>query len=280
MTAEVKACVIGWPITHSRSPMIHGYWLKKYGIEGSYIKEAVHPRDFPDFFKSMKNHGLVGGNITVPHKETAYALADEVRDCAKAIRAANTIWLEGDKICAANTDTYGYMTHLKTSAPDWDKMDAPAVVLGAGGAARAIIHGLINNGVPEIRLSNRTKDRASELADFFGSRVKVVDWGKSQEALNGAGTLINTTTLGMTGSDALKIDLSPMKQDAVVSDIVYAPLETPLLAQAKQKGLTPVDGLGMLLHQAVPGFEIWFGVRPEVTPELRDLVIADLEKSK
>ncbi len=277
MTAHVKACVLGWPITHSRSPMIHGYWLKKYGIEGSYVKEAVHPRDFPDFFKSLKNHGLVGGNITVPHKETAYALADEVRDCAKAIRAANTIWLDGDKICAANTDSYGYMTHLNLSAPKWNKIDSPAVILGAGGAARAIIYGLMQSGVTEIRLSNRTRNRAEELAKFFGPKVKVYDWSDNRKALAGAGILVNTTTLGMEGSDPLEIDLTSMKQDSVVSDIVYAPLETPLLAQARASGFTPVDGLGMLLHQAVPGFEKWFGVRPEVTKELRDLVVADLE---
>ncbi len=277
MTATRRACVIGWPISHSRSPMIHGYWLNKYGIDGEYRKEAVAPEDLADFIHSLKNLGYIGANVTVPHKETAYALADSVNACAKAIKAANTLWLEGDKICAANTDTYGYMTNLAEKAPDWNREKKPAVMLGAGGASRAVLHGLIENGVPEVRIINRTKAKAEELAKEFQGNIKVFEVSQISKALKDSNLLVNTTTLGMTGAPALEIDLSPMCENSVVSDIVYDPLETDLLKQAKERGFTPVDGLGMLLHQAVPGFERWFGVRPEVTKELRDLIIADLE---
>lgn len=275
----VKACVIGWPIEHSRSPLVHGYWLTKYGIDGRYTKEAVSADKLSDFVKAMAAEGYAGCNVTVPHKEAVLALADHADDTARAIGAANTLWFENGTLFATNTDTYGFMTHLDTSAPGWSDGLEAAAVLGAGGAARAVLKGLVDNGVGEIRLFNRTAARAEALAERFGSAVVPADWETRSDALKDCGLLVNTTSLGMTGGLPLALDLGALRDGAVVADIVYAPLETALLAQARARGLRAVDGLGMLLHQAVPGFQKWFGVEPAVTAELRAVIVADLEQA-
>ncbi len=277
MSAAPKAFVIGWPISHSRSPLIHGHWLKTYGIAGNYEKIAVKPEDLPAFLASLAERGFAGGNVTVPHKEQALEIAAQATSTARTIGAANTLWLEGGRLHADNTDAYGFMTHLGVSAPDWTKQDGTVVLLGAGGAARAIVYGFLQAGVERIVLINRSRDRAEALARHFGKRVIVRDWSEREEALGDASVLINTTALGMKGQPPLDIDLTNLRAGSTVADIVYVPLETPLLAAARRLGHTTVDGLGMLLHQAVPGFERWFGVRPEVTPALRDLIVRDIE---
>ena len=274
-----RACVIGWPIAHSRSPLIHGYWLKKYAIDGAYTKEAVPPEEIAAFLSSLAAKGFVGCNVTVPHKEAAFAAADETDATARAVGAANTLWLDGDKLCATNTDTYGYMTYLELAAPGWNR-DAPVCILGAGGAARAIVYGFLEAGVPEVRVFNRTRTRAEVLAQQLGPRVKVYDWAERTKRAREAAVLVNTTSIGLGGDGSVDVDLSQVNDACVVSDIVYVPLETPLLAQAQARGLRTVDGLGMLLHQAVPGFETWFGVRPEVTEELRTIIVSDIEGTK
>lgn len=274
-----KACVIGWPITHSRSPLVHGHWLRVYGIEGEYSREAVQPEHFPQFLNSLAAFGYCGANITVPHKEAAYQIAGKRDASAEAAGAVNTVWLENGVLCAANTDIHGFLANLDEQAPGWDHSRGVAVVLGGGGAARAIIRGLLDRRFSAVRLINRTRDRARELADRFGQAVQVLDWERRNEALADCGALINTTALGMTGKPSLDIDVSRLPEGAVVNDIVYSPLETPLLRDARARGLRVADGLGMLLHQAAPGFERWFGVRPEVTPELRGIIVADLEKA-
>jgi len=272
-----RACVIGWPIEHSRSPAIHGHWLATYGIDGTYTKEAVRPENVRAFLASLASCGLSGCNVTAPHKQAALAAADHKDASALAIGAANTLWLESGRLCASNTDAYGFMTNLARSAPGWDRIDAPVAVLGAGGAARAIVHGLLEAGVTEIRLFNRTHGRAEELARSYGPRVKAYPWSEREQRARDAGLLINTTSLGMVHAEPLDMDIAALRDDAVVVDIVYVPLETDLLARARARGLRVVDGLGMLLYQAVPGFETWFGVKPEVTPELRALIVADIE---
>ena len=276
MSDVVRAGVVGWPIAHSRSPLIHGYWLRSYGIDGSYSKIAVKPDEARTFFKGLSQRGLAGCNVTVPHKEIALACAEEPEPAAVAIGAANTLWLENGRLRATNTDVYGFMTHLERTAADWATQDRPVVVLGAGGSARAIVYGFIQAGCGRVVLLNRTRSRAEVLATHFGSKVRVVEWSARNSVLEGVGILVNTTTLGMAGGEELDLDLHALPGSAVVADIVYTPLETGLLRQARLRGLRCVDGLGMLLHQAVPGFEKWFGRRPEVTPELRALVEADL----
>ena len=271
------ACVIGWPVEHSRSPLLHGYWLKKYGIDGTYTKRAVAPEAVAGFLQSVRANGYVGCNVTVPHKAAAYSAADEREDSAKAVSTANTLWLSDGKLVAANTDTYGYMTNLSEQAPGWDRRDAPVSILGAGGAARAIVFGFLDAGVSEIRVFNRTRARAETLAQQFGSCVKVFDWSQREAGSRDSAVLVNTTTIGMNGAGTLDLDLAGFDPECVVSDIVYVPLETELLRKAKSQGLRTVDGLGMLLHQGVPGFEKWFGVRPEVTDELRNLIVGDIE---
>ena len=271
-----KACVIGWPIEHSRSPLIHGYWLKKYGIDGSYTKEAVRPEDLETFTRSLAANGFAGCNVTVPHKEAAYLIADDKTASAMAVGAANTVWLEHSHVACANTDTYGFMTHLGVSVPKWRQSDAPVVILGAGGAARAIIYGFLEAGVSEVRVFNRSHARAEALAHHFGPSVKACTWGSLETSSGYASVVVNTTALGMKGQPDLDFDVSRLAKSCVVAVIVYVPLETPLLEAARARGLRTVDGLGMLLHQAVPGFEKWFGVRPEVTPELRALIEADI----
>lgn len=267
-----RACVIGWPVSHSLSPVIHGYWLRENAIEGEYVKEAVEPKDLQSFLEALVLKGFCGGNVTVPHKIEAYRLCDLRDDAAEAIGAVNTLWLEDGKPVASNTDAWGFLANLDDKAPGWDHGDS-AVVIGAGGAARAIVWALAERGFGRISIVNRTKERAAELAASFpGAQAFAFD--ALTETLNSAKLVVNTSTLGMAGAPSLEIDLSPMLPNAVVCDIVYHPLETDLLRQACARGLVAVDGLGMLLHQAVPGFERWFGVRPKVTPGLRDAVLA------
>lgn len=275
----IKSCVIGWPIEHSRSPLIHGHWLDQHGIDGSYTRQSVAPDDFDEFVRAMPDHGFAGGNVTVPHKEAALKCAEVADEAARQIGAANTLWFEDAKLHASNTDAYGFLANLDEGAPGWDEARPVVVVLGAGGASRAILHALLSRGVSEIRLLNRTLSRAKELAAHFGGRIRVMDWETRNTQLAGCGVLVNTTTLGMTGAPALQIDLAGLSEAAVVTDLVYAPLQTQLLKRAGDKGLRCVDGLGMLLHQAVPGFEKWFGVRPKVTSELRARIAADIEGS-
>jgi shikimate dehydrogenase len=272
-----NACVIGWPIEHSRSPTIHRFWLDRYKIEGSYTKRAVPPDRIEQFLRSLAAEGLAGCNVTIPHKEAAFRLADERDTSAAAIGAANTLWLDGDRLCAANTDTYGYMTYLAKEAEDWNRRDAPVSILGAGGAARAIVHGFLEAGVAEIRVFNRSIERAEALARDFGPRLKVLPWEQRSRASTEAAVLVNTTSVGLKGSGGLGMDFTDFHPDCIVSDIVYVPIDTGLIREARRHGLRTVDGLGMLLHQAVPGFEKWFGVRPEVTRELYDRVAADIE---
>jgi shikimate dehydrogenase len=272
-----RACVIGWPVEHSRSPLIHRYWLKQYGLAGAYEKEAVKPEDLPAFLGGLGGRGYAGANVTLPHKEAALRLAAVADEAARTIGAANTLWLdEAGRLNASNTDAYGFMTNLNAVAPGWNEGRRPVMVLGAGGAGRAVLHGLLTEGASRILLANRTAGRAQELAEAFGPAVTVVDWQERNHALLGSGLLVNATSLGMTGKEALDVDLALLPSDAVVADLVYSPLETRLLAAARGRDNRAVDGLGMLLHQAVPGFERWFGVRPEVTDELRAHVAASL----
>ena len=273
-----RACVIGWPIAHSRSPLIHGSWLNEHGIDGSYSAEAVRPEDLERFIASMPERGYVGGNLTVPHKRAALEMVAEADAAAQAVGAVNTLFWRDGQLIGTNTDAEGFLTHLDRSAPGWRDRCQTAVVLGAGGAARAVLYGLLESAVPEVRLANRTGEKAAELADEFGNAVHTVDWTERSAALAGADLLVNTTTLGMVGSAPLDIALDDLPPGSIVYDLVYVPLRTQLLATAAANGQHCVDGLGMLLHQAVPGFEAWFGKRPEVTKELRSMIIADLEK--
>jgi shikimate dehydrogenase len=268
------ACLIGWPAAHSRSPLIHHYWLRKLGIAGGYTIEAVPPEGFADFVIRLKLRGFVGANVTIPHKERVLALsAPDAR--AQAVGAANTLWYADGELRSTNTDVEGFLDSLDASAPGWDKAE-DALVVGAGGASRAVVFGLIERGIARIHLANRTFERAQAMADQFGRTVRPIAWGETADVLPSAGLLVNTTSLGMYRQPALKIDVARLPPQAVVSDLVYVPLQTPLLAAAKARDLRTVDGLGMLLHQAVRGFELWFGKRPEVTAELRALVEADL----
>ncbi|MGH6835824.1 MAG: shikimate dehydrogenase [Methylocella sp.] len=271
-----KACVIGWPVAHSRSPLIHRFWLKRLKIEGSYELAAVATAGFPAFARDLARQGFAGANVTLPHKQSAFELCDIRTETAACLKAVNTLWIEAEKLCGDNTDAAGFVGALDQDAPGWDINPGKAVVIGAGGAARAIVYALKLRGVKHIILINRTKARAAELALDFGAAIEVVDFPDLHGALAGANLLVNTTSLGMRGEPPLIIDLAPLPPDAVVSDVVYVPLETALIRAAKARGLRAVSGIGMLLHQAVPGFERWFGVKPCVTPELRGLVEADI----
>jgi shikimate dehydrogenase len=270
------ACLIGWPAAHSRSPLIHHYWLRTLGIEGGYNIEAVPPEGFAEFVLHLSTHGFVGANVTIPHKERALALsAPDAR--ARAVGAANTLWYDGGELRSTNTDIEGFIHNLDAAAPGWDGT-REALVLGAGGSSRAVVFGLIERGFKRVYLANRTIDRARAFADQFGAGVHPVAWEAIGDWLPEAGLLVNTTSLGMHGQPPLEIDVGRLPSQAVVADLVYVPLETALLAAARARGLRTADGLGMLLHQAVRGFELWFGQRPQVTPELRALVEADLTK--
>jgi shikimate dehydrogenase len=279
MTAVSKAraaCLIGWPAAHSRSPLIHHHWLRTLGIEGGYNIEAVPPEGFAEFVLHLSTHGFVGANVTIPHKERALALTKpDAR--ARAVGAANTLWYEGGELCSTNTDIEGFINNLDACAPGWDTIE-DALVLGAGGASRAVVFGLIERGISCVHLANRTAERARVVADQFGANVRPVAWEAIDSLLPRAALLVNTTSLGMHGQPALELDASLLPSHAVVADLVYVPLETPLLSAARARGLRTADGLGMLLHQAVRGFELWFGQRPEVTSELRALVETDLTK--
>lgn len=272
-----NACVIGWPIKHSRSPLIHGFWLKKYGIEGTYTRQAVAPEDLNGFLDTMVSRGYCGCNVTVPHKEAVFARVEIADDLTGHLRAVNTVYAEDGRLMGTNTDGIGFLDNLKSGNPDWAASSGPAMVLGAGGAARAVVAALLADGAPEVRLANRTRDRADALAAHFGARVQAVSWDAREDRLGECALLVNTTSLGMTGSPPLQISLDRLPQTATVNDIVYAPLMTDLLDRAKRRGNPVVDGLGMLLHQAAPGFKLWFGVQPEVTQELRQLIVRDLE---
>jgi shikimate dehydrogenase len=277
-TFAPKAFVTGFPVRHSRSPLIHGYWLKTLGLPGSYRAHEVTPDDFPAFIGALKRQesGFVGGNVTIPHKEMAFKLADQPDELSGELGASNTLWIEDGKLKATNTDGQGFTANLDERHPGWDKARC-AVVLGAGGASRAVVQAVRDRGFKEIHLVNRTIDRARELADRFGATVRAHPMGELTDVMKDAGLFINTTSLGMDGDEAPRIDFSPLLPNAVVTDIVYIPLKTPILAQAQEQGFATVDGLGMLLHQAVPGFEKWFGQRPVVTQDLRSLIIADME---
>lgn len=268
------AAIIGHPVAHSKSPKLHGYWLKEHGLEGHYVPIDVAPENLEAVLRMMPKMGYVGANVTIPHKERALEIADQVTDRATLIGAANTlIFLEDGKILADNTDGYGFIQNLRNGAPDWDPTAGAAVVLGAGGAARAVLASLLDVGVPEILLSNRTRARAEQLRDDFGARIKVIEWVQAGNVMEDGATVVNTTSLGMTGKPELRVPLDGLNADAVVTDLVYTPLMTNFLETAQAKGCTTVDGLGMLLHQAVPGFERWFGPRPEVTDDVRRVML-------
>jgi shikimate dehydrogenase len=279
VTPTVRAaCVIGWPVEHSRSPLIHNYWLRRYGIAGEYRRELVPAEEFAAFIRSLAARGYVGANVTVPHKEAAFALSTP-DERARAVGAANALWLDAGVLRSTNTDVEGFLDNLDARAPGWDRGADKAVVLGAGGAARAVIHGLLARGVERIVIVNRTLSRAETLRQIFGERAGVGRWDDVGANLAGAALLVNTTTLGMQGQPSLAIDVARLPSHAIVADLVYVPVLTPLLAAAKANALRTADGLGMLLHQAVRGFALWFGKTPEVTAELRALVEADLSSS-
>ncbi|RWR07012.1 shikimate dehydrogenase [Paenirhodobacter populi] len=267
------AGVIGNPIGHSLSPVVHGFWLRRYGIRGHYIPMQIASEDLSEVLRALPKAGFVGCNVTIPHKEAVFALADAVTDRAARIGAANTLTFQPDgTIHADNTDGYGFIANLRAGAPLWRADAGPAAVLGAGGAARAIVASLLDAGVPELRIANRTRARAEALQAEFGDRIRVHDWAEVGAMLADVATLVNTSSLGMGGGGD-RVPMAALPPDAVVTDCVYTPLITPFLADAAARGCTVVDGLGMLLHQAVPGFERWFGRTPEVMPELRQTVL-------
>ena len=279
MSKEHKAvCVIAWPAGHSRSPLIHNYWIKQHKLNAEYRREAVPPEKFADFVSNLRANGYIGANISVPHKEVALKLT-EPDDRARAVGAANALWYDDDRLRSTNTDVEGFLANLDAATPGWDRGLSTAVVLGAGGGARAVIFALLAREVGRVYVINRTAERAKALQKKFGNRLQVASWDETTGLLGGAGLLVNTTTLGMVGQPPLELNLR-CPPSLVVADLVYDPLVTGLLAGARARGLRTADGLGMLLHQAVRGFQLWFGVRPEVTAELRALVEADLLKKK
>ena len=280
-----KAFIVGHPIKHSRSPLIHGYWLETHGIAGTYERIDVQPVNFGNFLKSFHEQGFAGGNVTIPHKEAAFAGAACRTPRAERLKAVNTLWIENGVLWGDNTDVLGFMANLDLSlGTGWEQSVDTALVLGAGGAARGVVAGLQDRPLKRILIANRTVAKAQELVRdlerYSSVTLEALAWEDLNRALPGSQLIVNTTSLGMAGQPSLTLDLAKAPGDAIVSDIVYVPLCTPLLAAAEAHGLRTVDGLGMLLHQAVPGFERWFGVRPEVTPELRALIVADLESAK
>lgn len=270
-----NAFVVGWPIAHSRSPLIHRFWLKRHGLEGDYRPEAVRPEAIEKFLSSFGERGYCGGNVTLPHKEAAFRACRSLAPVARRLKAVNTLWLEGAELAGDNTDAFGFAANLDDSVSDW-REGKSALVLGAGGAARAVLHALAEAGYSAIHVLNRTPSRAEALAKHFGGAVRGGGLEAIPERLAGADIVVNTTSAGLHGEAPLAIDWCAARRDAIVTDLVYVPLMTPFLSAAAESGLRTVDGLGMLLHQAVPGFERWFGVRPEVDAELRSLVLADL----
>jgi shikimate dehydrogenase len=286
---QPKACVIGWPVEHSRSPLIHSFWLEQLGIPGSYERAPVSKDEFAGFFGRLSDLGFVGANVTLPFKEQAFELCDQRTETALQLGAVNTLWIEAGRTFGDNTDVAGFLGALDQEAPGWDKQSRHAIVLGAGGAARAVIFGLLLRNMERISIVNRTESRGLELMRFFDSdsvhtlashsQIEVCAWPESPNLLAQADLLVNATSLGMQGQPELEIDLSPLPAHAIVDDIVYVPLVTPLLGRAQARGLRTVGGLGMLLHQAVPGFEKWFGQKPVVTDELRARLEADIKRA-
>lgn len=273
----IKACVIGWPISHSRSPIIHGYWLKQHGIDGSYKRQPVEPAHLSAFLGSLAEQGYAGCNVTIPHKEQAYQLVTRADETTERLGAVNTVYLRDGKLLGTNTDGEGFINSLRHAQPDLTLKNAHAVVLGAGGASLAIVNALLEQGVAGITLANRTLVKAELLRKRFGEKVIPVAWEKAEDRLSDCDLLVNTTSLGMTGQPELDIGLARLPEKALVTDIVYTPLRTPLLERAAARGNPVVEGLGMLLHQAVRGFSLWFGVTPKVSDELHDLVARDVD---
>lgn len=271
----VLAGVMGWPVAHSRSPVIHKHWIAKHGLKGSYVQLPVQPENLEDAIRGLKALGFAGCNVTVPHKVQAMALMDELHPVARRMQAINTIVVREDgSLYGMNNDGAGYVQSLRDADPAWRGDAGPVLLLGAGGAARAIVVALLDEGAPEIRICNRTRDKAQVLAEEFGPLVKVVDWAEREDAQAGVSLLVNSTTLGMHGQSPLELRLDALPAQALVSDAIYIPLETPLLAAARVRGHRTVNGLGMLLNQARPAFKAWFGVMPEITPELRAAIQA------
>ncbi|MCG6856521.1 MAG: shikimate dehydrogenase [Salaquimonas sp.] len=273
----IRAFITGWPVEHSLSPRMHTHWLEHYGIDGSYDSLAKSPQEVGDFLAGLPASGFAGGNVTIPHKEAAFRACAELDDAARAIGAVNTLWIKDGALAGSNTDAYGFMANLDDKAPGWGNA-LSALVLGAGGASRAVIHALVTRGFNDIAIANRSVERAEALAAHFGVGVRALAWEKLPDEIAGSELIVNTTSLGMKGQPGLEIDLGSAGTGTIVTDIVYTPLETPLLAQARERGLAAVDGLGMLLHQAVPGFEKWFGQRPEVDETLRQLLLGELAR--
>jgi shikimate dehydrogenase len=272
-----KSCVIGWPIGHSRSPIIHGHWLEKYGIAGSYERIPVEPHNLAQFLDNLRRDGFVGCNITIPHKEAAFGLVEIADDETARLGVVNTAYFDGGRLTGTSTDGEGFLASVRAEAPGWDPVGKAVLLLGAGGAARAIVGTLAARGAETIIVANRSIGNAERLRAAFGPAVKPVLLSEAEKHFPATDLLVNASSLGMAGQPPLDIDLGRLRQDAIVSDIVYAPLETPMILAARQRGLRAVPGLGMLLHQAVRGFELWFGVRPEVTPGLYDLVARDID---
>lgn len=272
-----NTCVIGWPISHSRSPLIHNFWRRQLGVGGKYSIHAVEPGDLSSFLRSFPDSGFIGCNITIPHKEAALYLVDEVDARGRRIGAVNTVWLEDGRTCATSSDGRGFLDNLIQEVPGFDVSGKTAIVLGAGGSARAVVDSLLEEAAARVLVVNRTINRGEELSSVFGSKVTAAGFEELPVLMAGCDLLVNTTSLGMVGQPPLEVDLTPLPQQAVVADIVYVPLLTSLLVRARARGLRIVPGLGMLLHQAVYGFERWHGVRPQVTNELFDLVARDLD---
>jgi shikimate dehydrogenase len=273
----IKACVIGWPISHSRSPLIHGYWLKQHGIDGSYTRQPVEPASLAAFIASLADSGYAGCNVTLPHKEAVFHLVTRADEATERLGAVNTIYQRDGLVLGTNTDGEGFINSLLQSAPGLLLANKRAVVLGAGGASLAVVNSILEHGVTEVVVANRTIEKAQDLQRRFGSRVVPMEWRAAEDQLADCSLLVNTTSLGMKGQPELSIDLSRLPEAAIVSDIVYTPLRTRLLVDAAARGNRVVEGLGMLLHQAVRGFSLWFGVTPRVTQELHDLVARDID---
>lgn len=278
--AAPRAGIIGWPVSHSRSPLLHGYWLRKYGLAGSYERIPIAPENFERDFRALAGQGFAGANVTIPHKQSAMRCCDSLDPVATRLGAVNTVRIVNGRFEGSNTDAYGFMENLHDGAPDWRAGQGPAIIIGAGGAARAVIMALGDACVPEIRLFNRTRARADQLVSDLGGPVRTYDWDRLSGSLADCALLVNCSSLGMAGQPALEISLQALPRTAYVYDLVYTPLQTPLLAAAAARGNPTIDGLGMLLHQARPGFAAWFGRMPEVDAGLRDLLKADIENAE
>lgn len=274
-----QAFICGYPVKHSRSPLLHGYWIKKHNIKGNYIKQEIEPQNFSSFLKSLKEKNLVGGNVTIPHKEAAFNEVDQLDGAAKKIGAVNTVWYDGEKLIGGNTDAHGFTANLDQNAKGWDKdpKSKIAIVFGAGGASRAVLYALIERQISKIYLINRTIEKAELLSKEFEPTIIPLEIPAANDVLGQADIFINSTSIGMKPEDTYPFELARLKKTAIVTDLVYTPIETVLIKHAKNAGLKTVDGLGMLLHQAVPGFEKWFGIKPQVTAELRQLIVDDLK---